>query len=188
MNSWTAAIWLFSEMNSNVEALTARVPEPCDAPRPPWITGHAGAGLHQHFEPQPETIGVELLVAARLRGAPQVQIEHTGQLLGCRQRHELAALLQAAVLDDPLEDFGRQSGNNVSEVWGIQEGFEQTAAVWSCSACRNVPFRACAAGTVGAGAREVRVPATRRTDGFRHRPGDNTGTGGQQTVLNGGEG
>src|SRR2546426_6695193 len=41
MNSRTEAIWLFSEMNSNAEALTARVGEPRDAPMPACITGHS---------------------------------------------------------------------------------------------------------------------------------------------------
>jgi hypothetical protein len=46
MNSWTHAIWLFSEMNSNAEALTARVRESCDAPMP--------ASHHQTFVNQSE--------------------------------------------------------------------------------------------------------------------------------------
>jgi hypothetical protein len=54
MNSWTDAIWLFSEMNSNAEALTARVPEPSEARAPAWITGHspsrATSGPRRHVE------------------------------------------------------------------------------------------------------------------------------------------
>jgi hypothetical protein len=41
MNSWTDAIWLFSEMNSQAEALTARARARRDTPMPAWITGHS---------------------------------------------------------------------------------------------------------------------------------------------------
>ena len=46
------------------------------------------AGLHEHFEPHAETIGVELLVHAGSDRAPQVEVEDTRQLIGRRQRHE----------------------------------------------------------------------------------------------------
>ncbi len=45
---------------------------------------YGGARFHQHFEPHAETIGVELLVQARLAGVPQVEIKDTRQLVGCR--------------------------------------------------------------------------------------------------------
>jgi hypothetical protein len=40
--------------------------------------------------------------------APQVEVKDALQLSGRRQRHELAAILKPASLDDPLEQLGRQ--------------------------------------------------------------------------------
>src|SRR5262252_7261890 len=59
----------------------------------------------QHFEPNAEAIGVELLVHARLSGAPQVEIKDARELGGRRQRHKLAAILEPAALDHPVKDI-----------------------------------------------------------------------------------
>lgn len=64
---------------------------------------YGGTRFHQHFEPHAETIGVELLVQAWLGGAPQVEIKDTRQLVGCRQRHEIAAILESTGLNDPVK-------------------------------------------------------------------------------------
>ena len=103
-----------------------------------------GAGFHQHFEPHAETIGVELLVQARLAGAPQVEIEDARQLVGCRQRHELAAILESAALNDPVKQLGLQSRDDVREVRRVQNAIEQRTLVSSVSPCRTVarPTRA----------------------------------------------
>ena len=132
-----------------------------------------------------ETIGVELLVPAWLGGAPQVQIEDARQLAGCRQRHQLAAILESTVLNDPVKDLGRQSGDDVRQVRRVQDAIEQITRVPGLSLCGTVALPARAAGARCGGADGVRA-TTRGRDRFRHAPGDDTGPGGQQTVLNGG--
>ena len=88
-----------------------------------------GAGFHQHFEPDAETIGVELLVQAWLAGAPQVEIEDARQLAGRRQRHELAAILESTALNDPVKHLGWQSRDDVREVRRVQNAIEQRTRV-----------------------------------------------------------
>ena len=88
-----------------------------------------GAGLHHHFEPEAEAIGVELLVQPGLRGAPQIEIEHLRQLAWCRERHELAARLEPAILNDAVQHLGWQSGHDVREVRRVQNAIEQITRV-----------------------------------------------------------
>jgi len=45
---------------------------------------------------------------ARLRGAPEIDIEDGRQLCGCRQRQQLTAVLKSEVRDREMQDFGRQ--------------------------------------------------------------------------------
>ena len=105
---------------------------------------YGGARFHQHFEPHAETIGVELLVQAWLGGAPQVEIKDTRQLVGCRQRHELAAILESTALNDSVKQLRLQSRDDLREVWRVQNAIEQTMPVLSISLCRAVarPIRA----------------------------------------------
>jgi hypothetical protein len=108
----------------------------CCAPRNHEIDIHprellrrnSGTGFHQHFEPHAEASGVELLVqvaCARSGRAPHVEIEDTAQLLGCRQRDELAAVLEPTALDDPVKQLGLQSRDDVREMRGVQDAIEQ---------------------------------------------------------------
>jgi hypothetical protein len=89
----------------------------------------ARARIHQHFKPHTEAIGVELLVAPRLLGAPQVEIEDARQLFGGRQCHELAAILEAATLNHPMQDLGWKLRDDVREVWCVENALEQRALV-----------------------------------------------------------
>ncbi len=82
------------------------------------------AGLHQHFEPQAEAIGVELFVGAR-RTPPHVGIEDARELRRCRQRHELRGVFEAAMLDDTVEDLGRQLRDDVREARSVQQTSEE---------------------------------------------------------------
>jgi hypothetical protein len=93
----------------------------------------AGARFHQEFEPDTEAIGVERLVEPRTGRTPQVQIEDTGELVRCRQRDELAAILEATALNDAVKNVGRQSRDYLSEVWRVQYAIEQTTCIWSKS-------------------------------------------------------
>ena len=144
---------------------------------------HIGAGFHQHFEPHTETIGIELFVPAWLGRSPQVEVENTRQLAWCRQRDELAAILESTVLNHTVKDLGRQSRDDVHEVRRFEDAIEQAAPVPALSF----------GWTVALTTRAARAPCrcdvratTSGTDRFRHAPGDDTGPGGQQTVLNGG--
>jgi len=60
-----------------------------------------------------------------LGGAPQVEIKNLGQLLGCRERHDLAAILKTTALNDPVNQIGSQSGDDLLEVWRVQNPIEQ---------------------------------------------------------------
>src|SRR5205814_8240035 len=80
-------------------------------------------------EPDAETIGVERLVQARLVGAPQIKVEHLHQLPGRGQRDDLAAVLEAAALNEPVKDFGRQSSDDVREVRCVEDAIEQGALI-----------------------------------------------------------
>ena len=51
------------------------------------------------------------------------------QLVGCRQRHELAAILESAALNDPVKHLGLQSRDDVREVRRVQNAIEQTTRV-----------------------------------------------------------
>src|SRR5215510_1874217 len=90
---------------------------------------HAGAEICQHFEPDAEAIGVELLVHTWLRGAPQIEIKDARELLGGRQHHELAAILESAALNDAVKQLRLQSRDNVLEVWRVENAIKQGTAV-----------------------------------------------------------
>jgi hypothetical protein len=90
--------------------------------------GDIGTQLHEHLEPHAEAIGVELLLESWLVAAPQVEVEDTCQLLWSRQRDELAAILQAATLNEPVKHLGRQSRNDVGQVRRVHDAGEQVAA------------------------------------------------------------
>ena len=90
-----------------------------------------GAGFQQHFEPHAEAVGVEMLVNPWPIGAPQVEIEDTRQPVGRGQRDELAARLEPARLNDPVQHLGLQPRNDVREVRRVQNAIEQTTVVSS---------------------------------------------------------
>ena len=87
------------------------------------------ARFHQHFEPETEAIGVEQIVQTRLGRAPQIEIEDRRQLTGCRQRHELAAILESAVLYDAVQQFRGQARDDVREVRRVENPHEQRTRV-----------------------------------------------------------
>jgi hypothetical protein len=91
-----------------------------------FLRSRGGVVFDQHFEPNAETVGVELLVTARPGGAPQVEIKYTRQLLGRRQRHDLAAILKPTGLNDSVKQIGMQSGDDMLETWRVQNTIEHT--------------------------------------------------------------
>jgi len=124
------------------------------------------ARLHQHFEPETESPGVQLFVETRTVAAPQVAIEDGRQLRGRRQRHDLAAVFESATLDDPMKEFRLEPRDRLRKVRRVQNALEQTALVRGLSLD------------------EARAPAaTGRAIGSPHGTGDDTGPGAQETVL-----
>ena len=103
------------------------------------LRGDRGARLHQHFEPLPEAIRIELFVEARSGRPPQVEIEYGLQLIGRRQRDEIAAVLQSAGLDDPVQHLGLQAGNDLLEVRCVHNALEQIRALRECRAASAIP-------------------------------------------------
>jgi hypothetical protein len=70
-----------------------------------------------------------LLVHAWLGGAPQVEIKDARELVGRRQHHELAAILESAALNDAVKQVGLQSGDNVLEARCVENAIEHGTAV-----------------------------------------------------------
>ena len=107
--------------------------EPGDGPR-----RHVGALLHQHLDPHAEPIRVELLVEARVRAPPQIEIEDARDLRRRRQGDELAAVLEPAALDDAVQQLGRQPRHDLGELRRIQDAIEQAAPIAAARArsCR----------------------------------------------------
>jgi hypothetical protein len=83
--------------------------------------------IDHHFQPYGKAAGIELFVSARRRRPPQIEIENPRQLAGCRQCDQLAAVLESTMLDDAMEHFGLQPGNNVREMWRGQQTVEQSS-------------------------------------------------------------
>ena len=93
--------------------------------------GHLDVGLRQHLEPFGKPIGIELLIAARSRSAPEIEIEHAGKLLWSGKRHQFAGALETAPLDDPVQDLRLQLRNNPREMRRVHDAGEQRALAWS---------------------------------------------------------
>ena len=143
------------------------------------------ATFHQDFEPDAKTVAVELLVQARLVTPPQVEVEDGRQLSRRCQRHELAAILESAAVDDPVQHFGLEPRHDLCEVRRVQNAIEERTRVSNGARCRT---RRAAPSDRGPFAR---APAISRGDeacdeGISAWAGHDTGYKAQQTVLNGG--
>ncbi len=86
--------------------------------------GYRVAGVHQHFEPFAEAIDVELAVASRPRGTPQIEVEQGGELRGSRRRDELAARIESTVANELMQGFRREVRNDAREEWRVQQSLE----------------------------------------------------------------
>jgi hypothetical protein len=139
--------------------------------------------FHQDVEPHGETIRIELFVQPRLTRPPQVEIEHTLQLVRRCQRDEIAAILEAAGLYDPVQQLRLQVTDHMPEVRRLQNAIEQSTLVAGEQRYPVVdrPRPAIAAPVAAQGAPSLSAATT---NGFLHGTGDDTGTGAQQTVLN----
>ena len=104
-----------------------------------------------------------------LAGAPQVEIEDARQLAGCRQRHQLAAILESTALNDPVKHLGWQSRDDVREVRRVQNAIEQTASAVCVQFRWSLIFSARAFRTRQAAGGPGFATATTTID-FRHRP------------------
>jgi hypothetical protein len=82
---------------------------------------HRCTSLDEHFEPHAKPIGIELFVHARMTWTPEVDVEDPSQLVGCRQRHDLAAIFESAPLDDPVKHLRLEPGDDLCEVWDVQD-------------------------------------------------------------------
>ena len=82
--------------------------------------GHRGSGVHQHFEPFAEAIDVELVVASRPPGTPQIEVEQGGELRGSRRRDELAARIESSGANELMQGLRREVRNDAREQWRIQ--------------------------------------------------------------------
>jgi hypothetical protein len=84
-----------------------------------------GAGVDHDLEPCAEAGGIELLVPSWRRRPPQVEIEHTCQLLGCRQRHDWAAVFQPVPLNHAMEHIRLQTRHDMREVRCVHDAIEE---------------------------------------------------------------
>lgn len=109
-----------------------------------FLRRDSGARLHHHFKPEAEAVGDELLVQAWSGRKPQVEIEESCQLAGCRERHELAAILESAVLNDAVKHVGWQLRDDMRQMRRFQNPIEQRTRVSEGPLCWAVasPLRA----------------------------------------------
>ena len=91
--------------------------------------------FHHHLEPQAEAPCIELLVTAGRNRPPQIEIEDTRELAWCGQCHQLAAVLESAVLNDAMKKLGLQLGNSVREVWRTDNTIDQPARTFALAEC-----------------------------------------------------
>jgi hypothetical protein len=82
---------------------------------------HRVSDVDQHFEPFAEAIDIELFVASRLRAAPQIEVEQGGELRGRGRRDELAARIESAVPNEPMQRLRREVRDDPREEWRVQE-------------------------------------------------------------------
>ena len=120
---------------------------------------HGRTRLQEHFQPHAEATGVEPLVGARHGRSPQVEIEDARQLLGCRQRHELRAVLEPDALNDAMQQLGLKARNRLCEVWRVQNAFEKRPFT-GISPRRTVVWPARPAAARYAGIEGVRTTST----------------------------
>ena len=86
--------------------------------------GHRVSGVHQHLEPFTEAIDIELLVASRLRVAPQVEVEQGGELRGRRRRDELAARIESPEMNELMQRLRREVRDDPRQERRIQQARE----------------------------------------------------------------
>src|SRR5262245_49544052 len=70
-----------------------------------FLRGDCRTGLHQDLEPHTKAIDVELVITAG-PSAPEIDVEHTRELLGRGERHEFGAFLEPADLYDAVKNVG----------------------------------------------------------------------------------
>ena len=83
--------------------------------------GYRVSGVDQHFEPVAEAIDIELVVASRLRVAPQIEVEQGRELRGRGRRDQLSARLEAAVLNELMQRLRREVRDDPRQEWRVQE-------------------------------------------------------------------
>ena len=91
--------------------------------------GHRLSGVHQHIQPFAEAIGIELFVASRasrLRMAPQIEVEEGRELRGRGRGDEVAARLEAAVLNELMQRLRCEVRDDPRQAWRVQETREPT--------------------------------------------------------------
>jgi hypothetical protein len=71
-------------------------------------------------------------------GVPQVEIEDARQLAGSSQRHQLAATLESAALNEPVQHFRLQSRDHLRQLWHVEDAVEQRTRVSSWLLRRTV--------------------------------------------------
>jgi hypothetical protein len=91
----------------------------------------------QHFDPQPKSRRIEVLIEPRPRRLPEIEIEQMRQLRRRGLRHQLDAVLEPVRTDDAMQQlrpqFRCELGEAVYEfVWQVNESNEFTDAQPDC--------------------------------------------------------
>jgi hypothetical protein len=149
------------------------------------LRGGGRAGLHQHFDPRREPIGIELLVRPRAILPPQIEIEDALQLTGRGERDEVAGVFEATGLNDAVEHLRAQLPNGERRVRRVEDARDQPAAHRRFAGCELPAAAGRPRRAATARLRPRRLPP-RGPIGFRHGSGDDTGATPRETVLNGG--
>ena len=89
------------------------------------VGGEGLARLQHHLEPEAEARRIEALVGARRGAAPEILVEHLAELLGCRQRDDLAGVLEPDLIDELQERARWQRLHRAHEVRLVEDAREQ---------------------------------------------------------------
>ena len=83
--------------------------------------GAGVAGVSQELEPFAEAVHIEPLIPPWPCTAPEIEVEHRGELLGSRRRDELPAGVEAAISNELMQGLGCQMGHDSREEWRLEQ-------------------------------------------------------------------
>jgi hypothetical protein len=84
------------------------------------LHGDGATGIDKEFQPFAEPVRVETLVLARSSAPPQIQIEDTGELRGCRCGNDVRTFVKAALTDQLVQRLWRKATDDPRKLGRIE--------------------------------------------------------------------